>query len=142
MNESNKGDIGVAHATADLIKKGFEILLPVSASSPYDMVIHKNNKFYKVQVKYRENNKGYVDIELRRAKSIGKVRHHRSLLSKEVDLYAVYCPDTSKVYYLSAEGFEDKQTIRLRLERPDNFRTTKSTRWAEDCLNLDFLDSD
>lgn len=141
MKESDKGDIGVSLVTADLITKGFEILLPVSASSPYDMVITKANKFYKVQVKYRENHKGYLDVELRRAKSHGKIKRHRSMGSKEVDLYAVYCPDTAKVYYLSSEGFEDKQVARIRLDKPTKFRSNKNVRWAKDCLSLDFLES-
>ena len=139
MNESAKGDVGVAHVTADLITKGFEILLPVSASSPYDMVIHKANKFYKIQVKYRENHKGYVDFELRRSTSSGKLRNHRKMKSDEVDLYAIYCPDTGKVYYIDQKEIEGKLVIRLRLDIPDNFRATKQVRYAIDYLTLGFL---
>lgn len=141
MNESDKGDIGVAQVTADLITKGYEILLPVSASSPYDMVICKNNKFYKVQVKYRANLKGFIEVECRRSISSGKIRKHRIMDQNFVDLYAVYCPNTSSVYYLGPKDFEGKQLVRIRIEKPAKFKENKSVRWAKDCLSLDFLET-
>lgn len=141
MNEVDKGNIGVSLVTADLITRGFEILLPVSASSPYDMAIHKANKFYKVQVKYRENHRGYIDFELRRSNSSGKRRNHRRMLQNEVDLYAIFCPDTGKVYYINPKEVEGKLVVRLRLNTPTKFRLTKSVRYAKDYLNLDFLDT-
>jgi hypothetical protein len=142
MKESDKGDIGVAQVTADLITKGYEILLPVSASSPYDMVICKNNKFYKVQVKYRENRKGYIEIELRRHKTVGKTVRHRAMKKDEVDLYAVYCPEMNKVYYLDEKSITGKQLIRLRIDNPAKLKLNKTIRYAKDYLSLDFLDSD
>jgi hypothetical protein len=142
MKESDKGDIGVSQVTADLTTKGFDILLPFSASLPYDMVIHKNSKFYKVQVKYRENHKGYVDLELRRANSRGKQKRHKGIKADEVDLYAIFCPDTAKVYYIDPKICENHQTMRIRLDVPTKFRATKAVRYAKDCLSLDFLGSD
>lgn len=142
MNEGDKGDFGVALVTADLIKKGFDILVPVSASSPYDLAIHKNNKFYKVQVKYRENHKGYIKLELRRLISGGKRQKHRRMREDEVDLYAVYCPYTKEVYYINPLSVKNQMAITLRLDISPSYRATKAARYAKDYLTLDFLDSD
>ncbi len=142
MKESAKGDVGVAQVTSDLITKGYEILLPVSASSPYDMVICKNNKFYKVQVKYRENHKGYIKLEQRRLVKGGKTQKHRRMREDEVDLYAIYCPDTKEVYYINPLSVKNQMAITLRLDISPSYRATKAARYAKDYLTLAFLTSD
>lgn len=37
----DKGDLGVAKAYADLVGKGFDVLLPTTEHAPFDLVAHK-----------------------------------------------------------------------------------------------------
>lgn len=141
MKESDKGDIGVALVTADLIAKSFEILLPVSAITPYDLVAHRSGKFYRVQVKYRRNTHGFLNIDLR--KNIGgatKVKRSGTIVS-DVEIIAIYCPDTNKVYYLDPNTIKNKRIVHLRFPTTGKFRVNRTVRWAEDCLSLDFLEN-
>ena len=38
---TTKGDIGVAMVTADLLCQGYEVMMPVSAVSPFDVVAYR-----------------------------------------------------------------------------------------------------
>ncbi len=49
----NKGDLGILHAQLDLAKKGFGILTPLTEHEAFDLVAYKDQRFYRVQVKYR-----------------------------------------------------------------------------------------
>lgn len=48
-----KGDLGVLKAQVDLHQQGYEILRPMTEHAPFDLVIYKNSRFYRVQVKYK-----------------------------------------------------------------------------------------
>ena len=48
-----KGDLGVLKAQAALCAKGYLVCFPLSEHAPFDLVIYKNGKFKRVQVKTR-----------------------------------------------------------------------------------------
>lgn len=58
---------------AELVKRGYSILLPFGVNQRYDLVIETRGQFLKVQCK------------------VG-----------EVDFFAVYCPETDGVYLIPA----------------------------------------
>jgi len=49
----NKGDLGVVKAFCDLVEKGFVILFPATEHAPFDLAAYKDNRFIRIQVKYR-----------------------------------------------------------------------------------------
>jgi hypothetical protein len=94
----DKGDIATTQAIADLTKKGYSILTPtVSEHLPFDFVAFKDNKFYKIQAKYRANgmaSNGTVWND--------KNGTHTSLYKKDdFDYYALYLPEKNIVIYPS-----------------------------------------
>jgi len=52
MNTKSKGDIGVGQAIAYYTLNDIEVLLPIGDKKPYDLVIDRDGKLSKVQVKY------------------------------------------------------------------------------------------
>ena len=136
---SDKGDIGVLSIAADLTKKGCDIFIPMSSTLPYDLLVGKNNKFYKVSVKYREEKNGVVDIEFKRAVISNSKKTKRRLENDEVDFFAIYCPTTDKCYYINFIEFEHlKCGIRLRIN-PTGNNQTKTVNLADNYTNIDFL---
>lgn len=131
---TDKGDIGVAVVSADLIKKGLDVLHPISSTSPFDLVIHKNGTFRKVQVKYREEKKGGVKIGLTRAIIGGGKITKRKLRPDEVDIFAIYCPATNECYYIRRSDIPSAVELFLRI-RPTKKKQTKGIRWASEYLN-------
>ena len=52
LNPSQIGDITELKCQVFLIEHGWNVLTPVGNHQKYDLVIEKNGKFYKIQVKH------------------------------------------------------------------------------------------
>ena len=52
LNPSQIGDITELKCQAYLIENGWNVLVPIGNHQKYDLVIEKNGKFYKIQVKH------------------------------------------------------------------------------------------
>lgn len=127
-----KGDIGVAKITADLLVKEFEVLLPYSPGSPFDLVAYKDNKFYKVQCKYRKAHNGIIVASFKRMTVNYRKQESRPLQESEMDVLAVYCPDTDICYYISFLDCQPaKGKFHLRIAQPKNGQV-QGVRFAQD----------
>lgn len=105
----------MAMVTADLIRQGAEILMPVSHTAPYDLVARLNRRFYTVQVKFRAVGKtGTVDVKARRLTGVpgkdgGKYRYEDNL---SYDILAIYA-DGVGCAYLNNESISKSITLRV-----------------------------
>lgn len=122
---TDKGDIGVLKVMADLVGKGIPVFTPVSASSAFDLVILHSDTFKRVQVKYRAIENGRIAFTLNRKSTEAIYRN------TEVDLLAIYCPDTDKCYYVSDPPY----SIAIRFEASKN-KQEKGVKYADDYLSL------
>ncbi|HAT68306.1 MAG: hypothetical protein A2481_01900 [Candidatus Yonathbacteria bacterium RIFOXYC2_FULL_47_9] len=52
MNTKERGDLAVGQAINFFIKNKYEVCLPIGDKRDYDLVVEKNGKLEKVQVKY------------------------------------------------------------------------------------------
>ena len=52
LNPSQVGDITELKCQVFLIEQGWNVLIPIGNHQKYDLVIEKNGKFYKIQVKH------------------------------------------------------------------------------------------
>ena len=133
---TTKGDIGVAKVTADLLEKGLQVLVPTAASVAYDLVIYDGSKYFKAQVKYRtKNSSGILQVELRRTTMNNRKKMRRTFLTlKDVDIIAVYCPDTRECYYFLMTNLKVR-TMSLRID-PTKNNQAKSVLWAKNYTNF------
>jgi hypothetical protein len=109
---TSKGDIGVALVTADLIQQGCRVLMPVSATSPFDLGVLYKNTFLRVQVKYRTPYSGRVEVKPKRATS-----RFQYELNIEYDILAIYCPDAGVAYVPRQDG---QSVVTLRVTPSKN----------------------
>lgn len=101
-----KGDKGVGFVVADLLSKGIQVAFPLSEHLPFDLIgIYPNGILKKISVKYREARDNKISISFRSSYADKNGSHVSPLDKKEVDLFAVYCPDTNKVYYFDHNKF-------------------------------------
>ncbi len=115
----NKGDLGVLKAKLDLFNQGFLLLNPETEHAPFDLVLYKNGQFIRVQVKYRNLTKrGTLEIPFRSSYSSSKGVMSKSIDKSEVDIFAVYCPQTDSCYYFDPKWYG--QSITLRVGKPQN----------------------
>lgn len=115
---ASKGDIGVAMITADLIRQGAEVMMPISHTTPYDLIALYENIFYKIQVKYRlPNKRNAVEVTARRFSEKSKY-----IENKDFDVLAIYTPEEG-CCYIHYDSYESK-TITFRITEAKNNQKT------------------
>lgn len=115
----DKGDIGVLKVQADLAEKGWLILKPQTEHAPFDLVIYKDRRFQKVQVKYRslnDQNNLAVKFESYWSNKQGVQKSPTDI--SEIDLVAIYCPNIDKCCYISSSEIPKGLNLILRVEAP------------------------
>jgi hypothetical protein len=87
-----KGDCAVAKAIASFTLIGYDVLIPLTESAPYDLVIDKDGDLKRIQVKYTS----VFEVDLRRIHSNSKGYVIKKTKLNEYDW----------LYILSADGNE------------------------------------
>lgn len=123
-----KGDIGVLKAQCDLVEQGFMVLVPLTEHAPFDLVVYKDCKFLRVQVRYCSVLNGRIVVRFRTSWTDRHGTHTLLTDKRHVDRYCLYCPDTDLCYYVDPVLFNQGVTLRLTL--PGNKH--RSPRMARD----------
>lgn len=97
LTTNEKGAIGVAMTTADLVSRRYYVFLPVDGSYPVDLIVgDAAMRLCRLQVKYRDGSDGRLAI--RQSSVVNGVRV--PIDRAKIDGWAVYCPQSRFVYYV------------------------------------------
>ena len=129
---SHPVDVGQGSEAAVLaafVKHGYRVLTPYGVNHRYDFALDLGDRFLRVQCKTGRLRDGVV---LFAAESIRVNAHgmHRRTYAGEIDLFAVYCPDTDRVYAVPVEEAAST-TGTLRISPSANGQARR-IRWAKD----------
>jgi hypothetical protein len=114
----DKGDLGVAHAIADLADQGFVVLTALTEHAPFDLVAYRDGRFFRIQVKYRAlSSSGTIEVQFRRTWSDASGRHVQAIDKEEIDFICIYCPDTRSCHYIDPKAFRRSVTLRMAPSR-------------------------
>lgn len=118
----DKGDLGVFKVMSRLSELGFIVLQPLTEHAPFDIVAYKDSSFYRIQVKYRTKNKfGSVEVKLSTSWADKHGNHTRYYDLSELDVFAVYCPDSDECYFIKTSELKGLHSaFCLRLDNPRN----------------------
>jgi PD-(D/E)XK endonuclease len=58
--KKQKGDLAELKVACDLRRRGYLVLIPFGEEAPYDIVIDRDGKLERIQVKYRDRGDGAV----------------------------------------------------------------------------------
>ena len=133
--KKEKGDIGVAKIISDLTSKQWNVCIPISEHTKYDLIAEKEGKIVRVQVRFTTQKNGKLNIRLSSVWSDKKGNHVVNRKSGDYDVLAVYCPNTDSAYYISDNLFDNKKTITLSLTGSKN-NQKKKVRLASDFLQI------
>ena len=115
----DKGDLGVVMVIADLVRHGIRVYLPLSEHQPSDLIaLDGSGRVARVQVKYRTLERtGIVSIDFRNTYSDSHGVHTKLADHSQFDCYAVYCPQTEKVYYFRIDDIPERSArcVSLRM---------------------------
>ncbi len=111
-----KGDIAEAFVTYLLKQNGFNVLIPWGEDNRYDLVTEKNGVFKRIQVKYATPKNGAIELRVRSCNNYNVLRYS----PKDIDIIALYSPETNKVYFVSMNSIKNKSLCKLRLAPTKN----------------------
>jgi hypothetical protein len=133
-----KGEYSEAVILARLLEIGYGVLTPFGDSSRYDLVIEDaEGQFWRVQCKtaWIEQNGTFIEFNTssnhyhygnKEQKSVNRRRDYRG----QIEYFAVYSPDTRKVYLIPIDHV-GTTGARLRLT-PSKNNQEKNVKWAVD----------
>ncbi len=125
-------DVGVrteAVIAAELVRRGYRVLLPFGFNQRYDLVIDVGGRFLRVQCKTGRLRGGCVLFSAQSIRSNSAKTFCRDYKG-EVEFFVVHCPDNDALYAIPIE----QATISggtLRVDPTGNGQS-RGVRWARD----------
>lgn len=95
MQTNGKGNLSEAKVLTAYIQAGFTVSVPFGNGAPYDFVVDAGRRLLKVQVKTGRLRGGCVLFPTLRFS--GHSGRGRSYSAREIDVFAVYCPDNNQI---------------------------------------------
>ena len=125
------GDRTEAIIIAELIRRGYRILRPLSSNERYDLVLDLGDCFLRVQCTTGRLRKGAIVFSTRSCRSDSKRTYVRWYNTDEADVFLVHCPATERIYAVPVGDSGVLMTASLRVDAPAN-NQLKGIRWAAD----------
>jgi hypothetical protein len=130
LTTSQRGLVAETAILHECVKVGIGVSRPLD-DERYDLIIDLRPRLLRVQCKLARRQRDIVRVRLYTSRRGPNGMVVRAYDSREVDVFGVYCPETSCCYLLPAAEFEALQVVHLRLA-PSNNSQVAGIRWARD----------
>jgi hypothetical protein len=114
---------------AELVKRGYRVLVPFGVNHRYDFVLDLGNEFLRIQCKTGRLRGGRIIFSTASVRSNTRNAFFRGYTGV-ADLFMVFCPDTDRLYALPVEEAA-KSNCALRVDPTANGQED-GIRWAAD----------
>jgi PD-(D/E)XK endonuclease len=125
-------DVGLRTEAAilgELVRRGYQVLLPFGTNQRYDLVVDMDGEFVRAQCKTGRVRNGVIRFPARSVRTNTRRTYFRGY-SGEVEVFLIYCPDTRQIYAVpvgeAADGYAS-----LRVDPTRNGQEA-GVRWARD----------
>lgn len=135
MKTTTKGDLGVSKVISAAILKGYKVYLPFSEDSVVDLIIERNSKLERVQVK-TSNEKEKIVVKCQSTSSWACKTHKNLKYTKnDIDCIILYHIPTDNCYYIDASILGNgRSTLTLRINENKIKHKQKNIHYAKDYL--------
>ena len=118
---------------ADILNRGYKVLLPLGEDWRFDLVIYRNSKFERIQCKYDGVNTDFCEVRCRSCNNWGTYKYKQ----KDIDWMACYHKATNKCYYIPGTilGEIGRTGIILRIN-PTKNNQKYNILYAKDFVNI------
>jgi hypothetical protein len=132
-----KGDTAEMMVAADLVRRGYRVAFPFGEDASYDLIVERDDRLERVQVKYTESRDGVIPIRcLSYSLTNGRVRQTKRYTARTIEWIAAYDRVTDRCYYVpAAELGEGRSLLHLRLGPARNGQRL-GINWAADYLEI------
>ena len=125
-------DVGLrteAAIVAELIRRGYAVLLPFGTNQRYDLVLDIGGEFVRAQCKTGRLKRGVIEYSTRSVRSNRKEILTRNYAG-QVEIFLVYCHQTGGIYAVPVdEAPEGYGSLRVS---PTRNGQEQKIRWARD----------
>jgi hypothetical protein len=125
-------DVGLrteATILAELIRRGYAVLLPFGTNQRYDLVLDFDGKFVRAQCKTGRLRKGVIRYPARSTRINSRGVFTRGYRG-EIEIFLIHCGDTGQIYAVPVDEAPTCEGY-LRVDPTDNGQA-KGIRWARD----------
>ena len=121
----------------DLRGRGCKVAIPFGEECDYDLVVERDGKLERVQVKHTESDGTVISVKCcSHSLTNGRVRATKRYTAATIDWLAVYDCTTDRCYYIPARELGDgRRELRLRVTPTRNNQQAK-IRLASNYLDL------
>mgnify|MGYP001412607861 CR=1 FL=1 len=135
-NPNKKGTLGEIAICKELFQLGYNVFVEFGNSSKVDLIVlDKNYKTYKIQVKTTESKDGCVEIYS--IKTCLNPKYNSTYTIDQVDIFAIYVIDKDIVFYITAkELLQNSKSSKFRFSESKNGQI-KNVRFIKDYLDFE-----
>lgn len=115
VTRKTKGRLAEAKVIAFMIENGYEVYIPFSDCSKYDLIAYRDGQLTRISVKYTSylvNNRWSISLKQVSRRQYGYVNVDLFVHS-DYDLLAVYIGPEDKVHLLSTADFNNTTSITI-----------------------------
>ena len=123
------GIIGEEVLTTEFLKNGYIVSKPIGDNAPYDLIVDKNGKLRKIQVKTTENIVDGIMIFQTNVTNPFK-KTNRKYTQDEIDYFGLYCFENNYVGLLPFSDYTARKT-KIRIT-PTKNNQQHNVKMAED----------
>jgi hypothetical protein len=125
-------DVGLrteAEILAELVRRGYAVLVPWGTNQRYDLVLDMGGKFLRAQCKTGRLRDGVIRFPTRSTRINSRGPIFRTYAG-EVEIFLVHCPETDRIYAVPVNDVPRTDGW-LRVDPTENGQA-KGIRWARD----------
>ncbi|MGH2983758.1 MAG: group I intron-associated PD-(D/E)XK endonuclease [Solirubrobacterales bacterium] len=117
-----KGDLAELKVATDLLERGYRIAIPYGEDHDFDLVLCRDDRLERVQVKYTESDSAVMAVKcFSHSLTNGRIRRTKRYTQASIEWLAVYDHTTKRCFYIpAAELGNGRSIIHLRLEAARN----------------------
>jgi hypothetical protein len=114
---------------AELVRRGYSVLIPFGTNQRYDLVVDLDGNFVRAQCKKGRLRNGVVRFAVRSTRINSRGVFSRGY-SGEVEIFLVHCPETDRIYAVPVDDVPLTEGW-LRVDATENGQA-RGVRWARD----------
>ena len=118
MHKKTKGSVAELAVALRLMKEGWQVLIPYGENTRYDLVVERDGRFLRVQIKYVTPKDGVLRVNCRSSNNWSVFQY----TSEDIDVIAAYDAQSEQSYFVPVAQLR-KGAIRLRPLPPKNHQT-------------------
>jgi hypothetical protein len=102
--KKQKGDFAELKVACDLRRRGYPVSIPFGEEAPYDLVVDRDGRLERIQVKYADRrDRSVVEVRCYSLTIVnGKAKSRTHYTAQTIDWLAVYDVVTDRCFYIPA----------------------------------------